>query len=196
VQKIDFELRLIRNPISGISNAVRTKVPAFDTALGFDLEAGDWVAPNGKGNVADLIFTVGGYFKDLNDYDQILTLTFTNPGDGIILTKITPHIGSVLKFPYEAPVNGYESRRVWAKTFNGKTEATNIDASGETSYIFRVRTELDEKGNARRALYGVIATEVVIGGNNVIGRNVSFTYALNPGWTRNIEFDPGKVTKP
>lgn len=41
--------------------------------------------------------------------------------------------------------------------------------------------------------YGVIASEVIIGGNNEIGRNVSFTYALNPDWTRNIEFDPAKV---
>jgi hypothetical protein len=193
VQKIDLELRPIRNPIGGISNAVRIKLPAFDRALGFDLEAGDWVAPFGNGTVSNLIFTVGGYFKGLNDYDQSLTLTFTNPGDGIMLTKIAPRVGSTFKFPYEAPLNGYEPRRVWTKTFNGKTEATNIDGSGETNYIFRVRTELDEKGNVRRALYGVIAGEVIIGGNNEIGRNVSFTYALNPDWTRNIEFDPAKV---
>lgn len=193
VQKIDLELRPIRNPISGIAKAVRIKLPAFDRPLGFDLEAGDWVAPFGNGTVADLIFTVGGYFKGLNDYDQSLTLTFTNPGDGILLTKIAPRTGSLFKFPYEAPLNGYEPRRVWTKTFNGKTEATNIDSSGETNYIFRVRTELDEKGNVRRALYGIVVSEVVIGGNNEIGRNVSFTYALNPEWTRNIEFDPAKV---
>jgi hypothetical protein len=193
VQKIALELRPVRNPIDGISKAVRIKLPAFDRPLGFDLEAGDWVAPFGNGTVPDLIFTVGGYFKGLNDYDQSLTLTFTNRGDGIVLTKIAPRIGSTFKFPYEAPLNGYEPRRVWTKTFNGKTEATNFDSSGETNYIIRVRTELDEKGNVRRALYGVIASEVIIGGNNDIGRNVSFTYTLNPDWTRNIEFDPAKV---
>lgn len=32
-----------------------------------------------------------------------------------------------------------------------------------------------------------------MGGNNEIGRNVSFTYALNPDWTRNLEFDPAKT---
>lgn len=193
-QRIDLELRSVQNPIRGISKAVRIQLPAFDRPLGFDLEAGDWVAPFGNGTVPDLIFTVGGYFKGLNNYDQSLTLTFTNPGDGIILMKIAPRTGSMFKFPYEAPLNGYEPRRVWTKTFNGKTEATNIDGSGETDYIFRVRTELDEKGNVRRALYGVIASEVVIGGNNEIGRNVSFTYALNPDWTRNIEFDPASMT--
>lgn len=193
VQRIDLELRPVRNPISGITKVVRIKLPAFDRALGFDLEAGDWVAPFGKGTVPDLIFTVGGYFKGLNDYDQSLTLTFTNPGDGIMLMKIAPRIGSMFKFPYEAPLKSYEPRRVWTKNFNGKTEATNIDGSGETNYIFRVRTELDEKGNVRRALYGVIASEVILGGNNEIGRNVSFTYALNPDWTRNLEFDPKKT---
>lgn len=194
VQKIELMLRPIQNPIVGISkNVDRLRLPAFDKPLGFDLVERDWVAPYGNGKTADFIFTVGGYFKSINDYDQSLTLTFSNKKDGISLIKITPRIGSSFRFPYEAALDGYESQRVWRKTFDGKSRATNIDNSGEANYIFRVRTELDERGNVRRAMYGVISSEVIIGGNNEIGRNVSFTYALNPDWTRNIEFDPAKV---
>jgi len=191
VQKIDLELRPIRNPVIGISKDVdRLKFPAFDKPLGFDLEIGDWIAPYGKGKTVDFILTVEGYFKSLNDYDQSLTLTFNNPGDGIILFKRPKQLGSALKWPYEAPLSDYESQRVWRKIFDGKTHTSNLDNSGETNYLFRVRTELDERGNVRRAMHGIISNEVVIGGNNEIGRNVSFTYALNPDWTRNIEFAP------
>lgn len=194
VQKIELELRPVRNPIVGISKTVdRLKLPAFDTPLGFDLEAGDWIAPYGKGKISDFIFTVGGSFKSLNDYDQSLALSFSNQGDGIMLFKHPRHLGSALKWPYEAPLSGYESQRIWQKTFDGKKRTSNFDNSGEMNYLFRVRTELDEHGNVRRAMYGVISNEVVIGGNDEIGRNVSFTYALNPDWTRNLEFDPAKT---
>jgi hypothetical protein len=194
VQKTEMVLRPIRNPIVGISKTVdRLKLPAFDTPLGFDLEAGDWIAPYGKGKKSDFIFIVGGSFKTVNDYDQLLTLSFSNQGDGIMPFRHPKHLGSALKWPYEAPLSGYESQRIWRKTFDGKKRASNLDNSGEMNYLFRVRTELDEKGNVRRAMYGVISNEVVIGGNNEIGRNVSFTYALNPDWTRNLEFDPAKT---
>lgn len=194
VQRIDLELRPIRNPIKGIRRGVdRLKLPAFDKPLGFDLEVGDWVTPYGRGKIPDFVFAVGGYFKALNDYDQSLTVSFSNTGDGIMLFKHPKQLGSALKWPYEAPLSGYESRRVWRKVFDGKTHTTNLDNSGEANYLFRVRTERDEQGNVRRSMYGVISGEVVIGGNNEIGRNVSFTYTLNPDWTRNLEFDPAKT---
>lgn len=194
VQKFDLELRPIRNPIVGISKSVdRLRIPAFDRPIGFDLEVGDWVAPYGNGKTNDFVFTVGGYFRSLNDYDQSLTLSFSNQGDGILPFKYPKQLGSALKWPYDAPLSGYEAQRTWRRTFDGKTRTTNFDNSGEMNYLFRVRTELDEFGNVRRAMYGTISNEVVIGGNNEIGRGISFTYALNPDGTRNIEFDPAKV---
>lgn len=195
VQKIEMELRPVRDPIIGISRDVdRRLLPKTDgSSLGFDLEVGDWVAPYGKGKNSDFIFTVGGHFNGLNDYDQSLALSFSKQGDGIIVFKHPKQLGSALKWPYEAPLSGYEPQRVWRKTFDGKSRTSNLDTSGDINYLFRVRTELDEQGNVRRAMYGVISNEVVIGGNNEVGRNVSFTYALNPKWTRNLEFDPAKT---
>jgi hypothetical protein len=195
VQKIDLELRPVRNPILGIRKGIdRRLLPKTDgSPLGFDLENGDWVAPHGKGKTSDFIFSVGGYFKSLNDFADSLTLTFSNQGDGIMPFRHPKNLGSALKWPYEAPLSGYESQRVWRQAYDGKRHTNNLDRSGEMNYLFRVRTELDEKGNVRRAMYGVISNEVVMGGNNEIGRNVSFTYALNPDWTRNLEFDPAKT---
>lgn len=194
LQKIDLELRPKIYPILGIQKGVdRWPLPRTDgTPLGFDLEVGDWVAPFGKGKSSDFIFTVGGYFNSLNDFNDSLTLNFSNRGDGIIPFMHPRDVGSALRWPYEAPLDGYESQRVWRRFSNGETHTVSRDKSGELNYLFRVRTELDERGKVRRAMYGVISYEVVFGGNNEIGRNLSFTYALNPDWTRNLEFDPEK----
>jgi hypothetical protein len=191
VQQIDLELRPIKNPIRSITKFVdRLRMPVADKPLGFDLEAGDWVAPYGRGRTSDFIFKLEGRFNSVRDYNQSMMLTFGNVGDGIILTKFPPQIGSDFKFPYEAPVGGYESQRIWKMGRDEKGISTTADHGGETNYIFRVRTSLDERGNVRAALYGVITGELIpVGGNNEIGREVNFTYILNPDWTRNLEFD-------
>jgi hypothetical protein len=193
IQKIDFELRPIRNPTHSIGKfADRLRIPAMNTPVGFDLESGDWVTPYGKGKSSDLIFKLTGFYNGLNDYDQTLLLAFSNPGDGLILTTITPRIGSDFKLPYEAPLDGYESQREWKKSFDGKTRKSTEDLHETTNFIFRVRTHLDGQGNVLRALYGAIMSEISLGGNKETGHNVSFVYQLNPDWTRNLEFDPEK----
>ena len=197
VQKVDLELRPIRNPIFGISRDVdRRPLPKTDGPMGFDLEVGDWVAPHGKGRSADFIFELDGRFSSSRDYDQKFTVRFSRPHDGITAFRHPKDIGSALKWPYEAPLAGYESSLMWLLKWNPKQSGrgTTIDLSGETNYIFRVRSEVDAKANIIRAWYGVISGDFIpVGGNNEIGRNLSFTYALNPDWTRNIEFDPAKV---
>ncbi len=195
VQKIDMELRPIRTPVQGIVKFVdRLRIPKKNEPVGFDLEIGDWVAPFGKGKVADFLFNLTGYINSNRDYDLKLTLSFSNPSDGLQLAKYRPRIGSIFKFPYEAPLNGYEQNRVWNSAYDGKTMKMNFGPNDETNYIFRIRSDVDEKGNLRRALYGVVVGEVFLGGGFDTGQTVSFTYAVNPNWTRNIEFDPRKAT--
>lgn len=197
VQKIDLELRPVRNPILGIRKGVdREPLPSTDGPMSFDLEIGDWVAPHGKGRTADFIFELDGRFTSSRDYDQKFTLRFSRLQDGITVFKHPKNIGSALKWPYEAPLSGYESSRTWILKWSIKEggRGTTIDLGGETNYLFRVRSEVDEKGNVVRAMYGVVSGDFIpVGGNNEIGRNVSFTYALNPDWTRNLEFDPVKT---
>jgi hypothetical protein len=197
VQKIDLELRPIRNPIKGIRRGVdRWPLPNTDGPMGFDLEVGDWVAPHGKGRSADFIFELDGRFTSSRDYDQKFTLQFSRPQDGITVFKHPKKIGSALKWPYEAPLSGYESSRTWLLKWNLKEggRGTTIDRGEETNYLFRVRSEVDEKGNVVRAMYGVVSGDFIpVGGNNEIGRKISFMYALNPDWTRNLEFDPAET---
>jgi hypothetical protein len=197
VQKIPLELRPIRNPIVGLSRDVdRRPLPKTDGPMGFDLEIGDWVAPHGKGRTADFIFELDGRFTSSRDYDQEFKLRFSRPQDGIAVFKHPKEIGSALKWPYEAPLAGYEPSRTWLLKWSLKEggRRTTIDLGGETNYLFRVRSEVDEKGNVVRAIYGVVSGDFIpVGGNNEIGRNVSFTYALNLDGTRNLEFDPEKT---
>lgn len=197
VQKIDLELRPVRNPVLGIRRGIdRRPLPKTDGPMGFDLEVGDWVAPFGKGRTPDFVFELDGRFTSSRDYDQKFTLRFSGPQDGITVFKHPKNIGSALKWPYEAPLSGYESSLTWVLKWSlkGGGRGTTIDLAGETNYLFRVRSEVDEKGNVVRAMYGVVSGDFIpVGGNNEIGRNVSFTYALNTDWTRNLEFDPAKT---
>lgn len=58
-----------------------------------------------------------------------------------------------------------------------------------------MRSERNEKGEVIRALYGVIVDEVEVLGTDETGFNVTFCYRLNPGYTRNLEFDPPEVAR-
>jgi len=192
VRKLTFELRPVIDPVKQPIVRVidRIRLPAFNKPLGFDLEVADWVTPFGRGKVADFVFTVSGRFGSLQDFDQTLALSFSKTGDGIQSRKYQSGIGPDFMFPYQAPSSGYESSRTWRTMFDGKSRIHDFDRSGEVNYIFRVRSELDQSGGVQRALHGIIEGEIQLGGNNVDGQNVSFSYRLNPDWTTNIEFGP------
>lgn len=191
VQKIDLELRPIRNPIPSITKFVnRLRIPSMDVPIGFDLEYGDWAAPYGPGRRADFLFQLRGFVRSNRDYHLTLELTFSREGDGIRFIELPEREGSTFKFPYEAPSVGYDSRRTWFNYIEGQAVKTNFQPNDKTGYIFRVRTELDEQKGIRRALHGVIVGEVFLGGSAEAGQTVSFVYKLNPYWTRNIEFAP------
>jgi hypothetical protein len=180
----DFEqillLKKIGKPIPMYAKRLNTHVPDLDKPVGFDLEAGDWVAPYGIGANADILFT--GHFDKRVDGESDFTLTVNFPrvGDGIQEFKVPEaNKGSELRSPHEAPTNGYQSQ--WVQTDNrkpGKPVETNRDPN--RNYLFRVRTELDDKGNVKSALYG-----------KIYGDFMEFSYYLNPTPNDlNVEFDP------
>jgi len=53
---ITVVLRKVKNPVPLYVRKTILKFPAFDKWLGFDFEAGDWVAPHGKGKSGDILF--------------------------------------------------------------------------------------------------------------------------------------------
>ena len=173
-------LKTIRHPIPMYAKSVNLGVPVLDKPAGFDLMAGDWVAPYGKGSNADILFT-GHFDKRADDEsDFTLTVSFPNSGDGIqefTLSELEKASG--LRSPHESPAGGYKPQ--WIQTDNrkpGRPIQTNRDE--KRNYFFRVRTVLDENGNVKSALYG-----------KIYGDFMQFRYYLNPTPNeRNVEFDP------
>jgi hypothetical protein len=165
------------------AKSLNTHVPAVDKAVGFDLEAGDWVAPFGTGTRSDMIFTAHFDKQPEGEPDLTLTLSFPNSGDGIEEFRVPetrfPGDGSLLRSSEEAPADGYQP--TWIQTDNRKSGTpTRTNRDMNRNYYFRVRTVLDKQGNVKSALYG-----------KIYGDFMHFTYYLNPTPNdRNMEFDP------
>jgi hypothetical protein len=190
--------RKVGNPIAMYAKKVGAKIPAaINEHCGFDLEAADWVAPYGNGQVADFSVTVTNlqYTSD-NDSNASATITFPNDGDGIQETQLPAEFAqSVFKWPRQAPDTGYqpklEAHRLWVNPRNGQTQSVNT-ANENQAYFFRVRTVMKD-GHIISALYGKIQGGVFIGPNKGQNGIVGFTYYLNPTPNdRNMEFDPNQ----
>lgn len=178
---IELVLKPILKPIPMYAKRVETAIPDFNVALPYDLSVGDWVAPRGKGKIADIIFTAKLDQRSESDYNYTLTVSFPNKGDGIQTFDAPLNVGSELKSPRYAPEEGYQPN--WVQTRNqqpGLIERGNYALDGNRNYFIRVRTVLDEKGKVKSANYG-----------KIYGEFMNFTYYLNPTPNDpNMEFDP------
>jgi hypothetical protein len=173
-------LKKIGKPIPMYAKYVENGPPVFNEPVGYDLMIGDWVAPHGKGQTADIIFTGHLDKKSKNDYDYKLIVSFPKSGDGIQEFTV-PDIekDSALRSPHEAPADGYQSQVIRTMSRHPGQAATE-DLDLNRNYFFRVRTVLDSNGNVKSALYG-----------KIYGDFMQFKYYLNPTPnSRNVEFDP------
>jgi hypothetical protein len=96
----------IENPIPMYAKKVETKIPVQNTALGFDLEKGDWVSPYGTGQVSDFIFTLSNRISSITDYNAALLLSFRNEFDGVVSNTVY-FANSAFHLPRYAPQQGY-----------------------------------------------------------------------------------------
>ncbi|MBI5382386.1 MAG: carboxypeptidase regulatory-like domain-containing protein [Opitutae bacterium] len=195
-QAVDIELRPIRDQVVGIHKGIeKLRIPALDKPFGFDLEVGDWVTPDGRGKIADLIFKLDGYFNSPDDYSFKLNAILPGSGDGLQAVQVEPlpERGSAFQLPYEAPLTGYHSSHIWERSHIGKERTSSGEWKGGTVFLFRIRTVLDSNGNVVRALYGYMDGNVDYRGTPEQGVKLSFTYWLNPEWTRSLEADPKKT---
>jgi hypothetical protein len=180
---VTLMLKKIGSPIPMYAKYVENGPPVFNEPVGYDLMIGDWVAPHGKGQTADIIFTGQLDKKSKNDFDYKLTVSFPKSGDGIQEFIVPPTRfagqGSELRSPHETPADGYQSQVI--RTMSRHPGQQSIDDhDGNRNYFFRVRTVLDENGNVKSALYG-----------KIYGDFMQFKYYLNPTPnSRNVEFDP------
>jgi hypothetical protein len=182
-------MRPIINPVPMYVRNSFFKFPAPSKEIGFDLEKADWVIPYGLGMHADFIFRVEQRFDNCDNFDATMTLTFANPFDGIQVVKDDGggdfNVGSQYRLPRTAPESGYQSKI--QKRISRGSYGRYSDKDYGNNYIFRVRSEVDENGKLKQAMYGKIRGELTYSpGSGVIGMH----YYLNPDYTPNLEFDP------
>jgi hypothetical protein len=177
-------LKRIVRPIPMYAKYVDGGPPAFNKPIGYDLKAGDWVAPYGKGQMIDIVFNGKLDEKSKNDFDYTLTVGFPNVGDGIQEFDV-PHTrfpgeGSALRSLQQAPSEGYASQVVKTMIRHPGQAPTNDMNDPSRNYYFRVRTAVDGTGKVETALYG-----------KIYGDFMQFRYFLNPTPNdRDVEFDP------
>jgi|GEM_PF-651969 len=182
-------VKKIIHPVPMYANRVdfaHAKKLPLDQPVGFDLMAGDWVAPFGKGTNTHLIVTWSWHVDkdDQRGYEEKLTVSFPNTGDGIKeFDSLGPagSGGSDLRSPQEAPQVGYEPQLIkWHASHSGRP-GTNTYDSVHKNYFLRVQTSLDENGKVKSALYGKIYGDF----------DEAFWTFLNPETnSRSLELDP------
>ena len=196
---IDVILKPIIKPIPMYARKIGDltrlqELPVLGQPVGFDLVAADWVAPFGKGKVADLVFTLNALVPRTdveNPFDYTLSVAFTNNGDGIQSVLAPRFTGSELRLPRYAPEDRYEAKLEKRIVRSARGSPLNDGKREDQNYIFRVRTVLDEQGRVKSAHYGKISGDIGCDVVNSRTGYIIFTYYLNPvSLDRNLEFDP------
>lgn len=186
---ISIVMRKIQNPVPMYACQLRTiTLPDANKKIGFDLIEYDWVQPYGKGKHADFIFSLEGKYNNEYEYNNTLTLTFTNKFDGIQLVTESIKFGSQFKLLRYAPETGYKNILT---RFESRTpgQPHKSDSKEDKNYIFRIRSEV-KNGKLLRAMYGKLKGDINFGVDRTRKISITFTSYLNPDYSRNLEFDP------
>lgn len=171
-------------------------IPVSGQEVGFDLIKYDWVAPYGKGNQADLKFKLDGSYISKNDFDMILTITFSGQYDGIQIVQEDISQGSEFKLPRFAPVDGYKQKIVkyikWSEKYVDRVipserRAIEDNFADNNNYFIRIRSRVAES-KLLRAMYGKIQGDIKVYPRSASTAAIFFKYFLNPDYTRNLEY--------
>lgn len=188
---ITVVLKNIKNPVTMYAHHGEYEIPAKKVSLAFDLEKRDWVVPYGKGVQQDMLVYLEENIPDPNTWSKKLLLSFgTNFADGVKL--VSKEVFSTFVSPYAAPDVGYGRSVSWEFDRTANKILTDKRSSASDCLIYRVRTELDDKGNIVKANYGKVYGPVEFG---LIGPKsvLKMTYYFNPEVnSKNLEFDPKK----
>lgn len=183
-------LRKIEKPVATYARSFRElTIPEIQKPCGFDLEVGDWVAPYGKGKVADFIMTLQRKYENRDKFNVSVVINFSNPLDGIQEVKLPEEWrSSEFEWPRLAPETGYQSKL--SARFGTEPGKGFFDtALDNQAYFFRIRT-VEQDGKIVSALYGKIKGGIGLEGRETKTCSMAFTYYLNPtSLDRNMEFD-------
>lgn len=190
-KELTVVMRPIINPVPMYEVDKFFELPLVDQEVGFDLMKADWVIPYGQGTHADFIFKVKRLWDNVDNFDATMILTFSNSHDGIQLFKDDGggdfNVGSSFRLPRTARESGYQS--MLKKRTSAGAYGRHWDHSDSSNYIFRVRSEVDENGNLKRAMYGKIYGDLKFSPGSI---SIGMNYYFNPDYTRNLEFDYNK----
>ncbi len=179
---IPVVLKPVRDPVHMALSFNEIRIPNFDEPLGFDLEKHDWVSPEGKGRVADMVVR----FEPTGDDVPFRKLSVEFPGamNGAYVRKKDGY--SILKSDYHAMTNGvYETRLA---NEDGMRGPAHILLGADDYLVFRIRSKVDHNGKVVSAMYGKIygPFDYFVNSRNKM-RLISF---LNPTDNdTNLEFD-------
>jgi hypothetical protein len=195
---VNLVIKRVLNPIPMYARYLRSgdfPIPAYNVSLGYDLVKSDWLPPYGKGETSDFIFRLDCQLGEIRAdgiqlFDAVLSLTFSNDGDGIQEIMVPVRKGSIFRLPRFAPEPGYSNKWV-SKTFANE-DSDYCEFKEDQNFIYRVRTKKDDKGQIVSALYGKIVGPLFYEVRTQ-GANIRMMYYLNPTPNdRNLEFDPEK----
>jgi len=191
-KEVTVVLRPIVNPVPMYVRDKTIEISYLGKEIGFDLMKFDWVMPYGQGVKSDFIFKVDKRFNTVDDFDVTFTMTFENEYDGIQMSKEDTggdfSVGSRFRLKRNAPENGYS--KTLTKRMSEGGEKSRNDHFSDANYFFRVRSEVDENGKLKRAMYGKIIGDIKLSPRTSKTLKIHMLYYLNPDYTRNMEFDP------
>lgn len=187
-------LKRIINPVPMVvKHRVLAKFHRLGVPLGFDIEEGGWVEPDGRGQVADFWATGTSRYVERRDHGISVRIVFSNALDGVQESMAySPYKGNgpatcALPPPVVAPANGYTNTLLlWQSWKPGSHISGHVKE--RQNHLFRVRTEVDAEGNITKANYAWTLGGLKIDINRQYGLYMIFNSYWNPDPTsRSIE---------
>ena len=184
-QSLAVTLKKVRNPVPMYARSIYGLTIPCDQPVGFDLEIGDLVAPNGKGAVPDLVFRVDRRMARGNAPLRWIC-SFSNKMDG--MQQLSFDTWSRYPTIHEAPSDGYiQPFEPPEYPIFRQSKASEVPPS--YYQIFRVRSHSDSAGRIAGAKYGKIEGIGAHDGGQTAVCKIGFAYWYNPDGTRNLEFN-------
>jgi hypothetical protein len=183
-QEVKVVLRDKKNPIPMYARKTHLHAgnkEARGLWVAYDLIAGDYLPPWGKGLNKDFETKYTYEKVDLSNLRYDLSIRFPNVGDGLVEYKSIDYT-SKFRSGYWAPNSGYKNNLEYYRyrSNTGSEEIHDTNFVPSRKYYFRIRTKMDEDGNVISALYGKLYSEFP-----------KLHYYLNPNDNdQNVEFDP------
>ena len=163
---ISFTLRRKKNPIPMYvsSTPLEFKLPAQKGFWGFDLKVHDWIAPYGKGKVADFSIEYSEESMINGLYSCTGAVIFAKLNGAYVMKK---NKSKAFWSVHEADTNAVYAQRFpfhYIPAMDGSQPTYRHDTINEDEYlVLRTRVETDALGNIKSANYSKIYGPILVG---------------------------------